>query len=74
MVAKNTPKFKTLDLFAGVGGIRLGFETAFANDFDEHCGLTYDLNFEEPKLTAGDIWKVDIKTLLEFDVLLRGFP
>ena len=35
------PKFKTLDLFAGVGGIRLGFETVFANDFDKYCKKTH---------------------------------
>ena len=72
-------EFKTLDLFAGVGGIRLGFENAgfktiFANDFDKTCKDTYDLNFSEPKLTIKDIWKVDIKDIPEFDILLGGFP
>lgn len=77
---KNMEKeFRTLDLFAGVGGIRLGFEragfkTIFANDFDETCKETYDLNFSEPKLTIKDIWKVEIKDIPEFDVLLGGFP
>ena len=71
--------FRTADLFAGVGGIRLGFEkagfkTVFANDFDASCKLTYDLNFSEPKLTVEDIWKVNIDNLPEFDVLLGGFP
>jgi DNA (cytosine-5)-methyltransferase 1 len=71
--------FKTLDLFAGVGGIRMGFEkagfiTVFANDFDSTCKATYDLNFSEPKLTVEDLNKVDIKSLPEFDVLLGGFP
>ncbi len=72
--------FKTLDLFAGVGGIRLGFErvggfkTVFANDFDKSCKLTYDLNFKEPKLNTEDIWKLDITKLPKFDVLLGGFP
>ena len=70
---------KTLDLFAGVGGIRLGFEnagfkTVFANDFDKTCKDTYDLNFSEPKLTIKDIWEVDIKEIPEFDILLGGFP
>lgn len=72
-------EFRTLDLFAGVGGIRLGFEragfkTIFANDFDETCKETYDLNFSEPKLTIKDIWKVEIKDIPEFDILLGGFP
>ena len=71
---------RTIDLFAGVGGIRLGFErvtgfkTVFANDFDKTCKDTYDLNFTEPKLTIEDIWKVDISNLPEFDMLLGGFP
>ena len=72
-------EFKTLDLFAGVGGIRLGFETAdfktvFANDFDKNCKKTYDLNFDEPKLFVEDVWKIDIEKLPEFDILLGGFP
>ncbi len=72
-------KFKTLDLFAGVGGIRLGFEragfkTVFSNDFDKSCKYTYDLNFEAPKLNTEDIWKLDINDLPEFDILLGGFP
>lgn len=78
---KNNMKedFRTLDLFAGVGGIRLGFEkagfkTVFANDFDKTCKDTYDLNFSEPKLTIGDIWKLDIKEIPNFEVLLGGFP
>jgi len=71
--------FRTLDLFAGVGGIRLGFEkagftTVFANDFDKTCKDTYDLNFSEPKLSVMDIWKVDIKEIPKFDILLGGFP
>ena len=70
---------RTIDLFAGVGGIRLGFEkagfkTVFANDFDKTCKKTYDLNFEEPKLTNKDIWALNISDIPEFDVLLGGFP
>jgi DNA (cytosine-5)-methyltransferase 1 len=69
----------TADLFAGVGGIRLAFEnanfkTVFANDFDKNCKLTYDLNFNKPKLDTEDIWKIDIDKIPDFDVLLAGFP
>jgi len=72
-------RFRTLDLFAGVGGVRLafdnaGFKTIFANDFDKTCKDTYDLNFSKPKLTIKDIWEVDIKEIPEFDILLGGFP
>ncbi len=72
-------KLRTLDLFAGVGGVRLGFEeagfkTIFANDIDKNCKITYDLNFPEPKLTVKDIWKLKIEDIPEFDILLGGFP
>ncbi len=72
-------KFRTIDLFAGVGGIRLGFEnagfkTVFANDFDRQCKTTYDLNFKDSKLVVEDIRKIGIEDLPEFDFLLGGFP
>jgi len=72
-------KLRTIDLFAGVGGIRLGFEkagfkTVYANDIEKNCKKTYDLNHPEPKLHIKDIWGVDIGSLPEFDVLLGGFP
>ncbi len=68
-----------LDLFAGVGGMRLafenaGFETVFANDFDRGCRITYDLNFEKPKLNTENIWNLDISKIPFFDVLVAGFP
>jgi len=72
-------RFRTLDLFAGVGGIRLGFEkagfkTVFANDFEKQCKDTYDLNFNSSKLVVEDIRKIGIDDLPEFDFLLAGFP
>jgi len=71
--------FETIDLFAGVGGIRLGFEkagfkTVFANDFEEKCKNTYDLNFKDSKLIVEDIRKIGIEDLPKFDFLLGGFP
>ncbi len=73
------PGLRTLDLFAGVGGIRLGFEkagfsTVFANDFDKSCKNTYDLNFKISKLIVEDIRKIGINDLPDFDFLLAGFP
>ena len=52
----------TIDLFAGVGGVRLGFEkagfkTCFANDFEENCANAYNLNCDDAKLTVADITK-----------------
>lgn len=72
-------KYKSLDLFAGVGGIRMGFEkagfeTVFGNDFDAYCKVTYDLNFKQVPLIVSDIAKVKSKDLPSFDILLGGFP
>ena len=79
LLKKTKHGFKTIDLFAGIGGIRMGFEkagfkTAFANDFDAPCKRTYDLNFKTSKLVVEDIRKVGIDDLPEFDFILGGFP
>lgn len=76
---RRTHEYRTIDLFAGVGGIRLGFEkagfkTVFANDFEPKCKDTYDLNFRDSKLVVEDIRKIGIEDLPEFDFLLGGFP
>lgn len=79
-VYKNTKHdFNTIDLFAGIGGIRIGFEeadfkTVFSNDFDENCKTTYDLNFKDSKLVVEDIRKIGIDDLPKFNFLLGGFP
>ncbi|WP_288984462.1 DNA cytosine methyltransferase [uncultured Treponema sp.] len=69
--------FKFIDLFAGIGGIRLGFESAgghcvFSSEFDEDACKTYEANFHEHP--AGDITKIDAKDIPDFDILLGGFP
>jgi DNA (cytosine-5)-methyltransferase 1 len=71
--------FRTIDLFAGIGGIRLGFKkagfkTVFANDYEKNCKDTYDYNFQDSKLIVEDIRKIGIDDLPEFDFLLGGFP
>jgi DNA (cytosine-5)-methyltransferase 1 len=71
--------FKTIDLFAGIGGMRLGFdnagcETVFSNDFEPACKITYDLNFKTSKLYIEDIRNINPQSLPEFDILLGGFP
>ncbi len=78
-LSADKPGLRTLDLFAGIGGIRLGFEkagftTVFANDFDKACKNTYDLNFKTTKLIVEDIRKLSIDDLPDFDFLLGGFP
>lgn len=70
---------KTIDLFAGIGGVRFafekaGFHTIFANDFEKKCADTYDLNFNDTKLTIQDIKTIQPKNLPNFDLLLGGFP
>jgi len=55
---------RTIDLFAGVGGIRTGMESAgfttvFSNDFDEKCKETFDLNFSEPSMTLSDFNSIE---------------
>lgn len=73
-------KIKTIDLFAGIGGIRKGFEatgifeTVFANDFEPACKITYDLNTKGVKLTVEDIRKIKSKDIPKYDFLLAGFP
>lgn len=71
--------YKTLDLFAGIGGIRAGFEnagceTVYSNDFDKHCKITYDLNYKTAQLDNSDVWSLLNKDIPEFDILLGGFP
>lgn len=77
--SKKVRTFRTLDLFAGVGGIRIGFEnagfkTVFANDFEAQCSHTYDANFKDTKLVVEDIRNIGIEDLPAFDFLLAGFP
>jgi DNA (cytosine-5)-methyltransferase 1 len=70
---------RTIDLFAGVGGIRTGMElagftTVFSNDFDEKCKETFDLNFSEPSMTLSDFNSLEFESIPEFDILTGGFP
>lgn len=74
-----TKEWKVVDLFAGVGGIRLGFEeagfkTVFANDFEPKCADTYDLNYRNTKLTVGDITKIEVDDIPDCDFVMGGFP
>ena len=79
---KKTVKF--IDLFAGLGGIRLGFEQAFkASGFETKCVMTSEIkpyavqtlehNFEHDCL-VGDIFEVTNEQIPDFDFLLGGFP
>jgi DNA (cytosine-5)-methyltransferase 1 len=72
-----TNKFTFIDLFAGIGGIRLAFENAggrcvFSSEWDTHAQETYKTNFgEQPH---GDITKIKVEDIPDFDILCAGFP
>jgi DNA (cytosine-5)-methyltransferase 1 len=69
-------KLKFIDLFAGIGGIRIGFEElgncVFSSEFDKYSQITYEANFGHKP--AGDITKINPNEIPSFDILLAGFP
>jgi DNA (cytosine-5)-methyltransferase 1 len=77
------PAFRFIDLFAGIGGLRLGFEAiggqcVFTSEWDRWSQESYRRNFGEAEdhVMAGDIrpYGADPSQIPEFDVLLAGFP
>lgn len=75
MVKRKT--FTFIDLFAGIGGIRIPFEKhggecVFTSEWDKFAQQTYMANFSDD--VAGDITQVDEKAIPEHDVILAGFP
>ncbi|AUZ88408.1 DNA (cytosine-5-)-methyltransferase [Arthrobacter agilis] len=77
------PRFTFIDLFAGIGGIRMGFEAhggrcVFTSEWNAFAGKTYLANFpdeqDEGHTFVGDIQEVPAETLPDHDVLLGGFP
>lgn len=75
-------KYRSIDLFAGIGGIRLGFdqafgksiETVFVSEFDEAAAKTYAANFKTPGTIHGDITEIEASDVPGFDICLAGFP
>ena len=71
--------YKICSLFAGVGGIDLGFletkkcEIAYANEFDKYAVETYEKNFNT-KVDCRDIHDVKLNEIPEFDIMVGGFP
>jgi DNA (cytosine-5)-methyltransferase 1 len=72
--------FKFIDLFAGIGGLRIGFEAiggqcVFTSEWNKYAQETYRANFpDDDHVVYGDITKIDEKDIPEHDVLLAGFP
>ncbi|MEK6581017.1 MAG: DNA cytosine methyltransferase [Nitrospirota bacterium] len=73
------PKFKFIDLFAGIGGFRiamqnLGGKCVFSSEWDDQAKRTYEANFGE--VPFGDITKEETKKFIpdDFDLLCAGFP
>lgn len=73
--------FTFIDLFAGIGGIRMGFEKhggkcVFTSEWNQFAVKTYMANFppDEQHVFAGDITMVDAEDVPDHDVLLAGFP
>ena len=81
-VGENDVRF--IDLFAGLGGIRLGFEAGFKKyGFNTHCVFSSEIkeyaikaykNYYKGENVAGDITKIAAKDIPDFDFLLAGFP
>lgn len=75
-------KYKSIDLFAGIGGIRMGFDEAFGSDietvyaceWDAAAQKTYKANYPDEFEIAGDITQVDEKEIPDFDICCAGFP
>lgn len=72
--------FRFIDLFAGIGGLRIGFEQAggtcvFTSEWNKFSQETYRANFPDPEHgIEGDITQIEAASIPEHDVLLAGFP
>lgn len=77
MPVKELMTLKTIDLFAGIGGIRLGFEmfgckNIFTSEWDQDAQKMYEANFGEKPW--GDITQIAPAAIPDHDILLAGFP
>jgi len=71
--------FTFIDLFAGIGGIRKGFEQSggtcvFTSEWDSYAQKTYSTNYPSQEIIHGDITQVNAADIPDHDVLLAGFP
>jgi DNA (cytosine-5)-methyltransferase 1 len=73
------PSFRFIDLFAGIGGLRRGFESVggqcvFTSEWDKHSVRTYSENFRDDHEIWGDITLKAPEDVPDHDILLGGFP
>jgi DNA (cytosine-5)-methyltransferase 1 len=73
------PDFTFIDLFAGIGGLRRGFEVlngrcVFTSEWDAFAAKTYKANFPDADDIAGDITQILPSSIPDHDLLLAGFP
>lgn len=78
VIRENSSAFTFIDLFAGIGGLRMAFEAiqgrcVFTSEWDKYSQLTYKANFGE-HVIHGDIVQIASERIPEHDVLLAGFP
>ena len=71
--------FTFVDLFAGIGGTRLGFEAhgggcVFTSEWDAQSQKTYSTNFQDGHPISGDIHSISASDIPDHDVLVAGFP
>lgn len=71
------PKFKFIDLFAGIGGFRLAFQNlgghcVFSSEWNNYARKTYEANFGE--VPFGDITQINELNIPDHDILIGGFP
>lgn len=70
-------QYTFIDLFAGIGGMRLAYESqgarcVYSNEWNKYCKKTYEANFGE--IPDDDITKVDASSIPDHDILVAGFP
>jgi DNA (cytosine-5)-methyltransferase 1 len=71
--------YTVIDLFAGIGGFRLGFKkagfkTVFSSDFDKNCKISFDEYFGPGSLHLADIQELDPSEIPDADIVTAGFP